>query len=74
MGIEDKFDAAKDKVAGSTKETAGKATGDSKLEGEGKAQNLQGKVKDAAESVKDAASDAKEQAKGFAENFKKGDK
>lgn len=74
MGIEDKFDAAKDKAAGTTKETAGKATGDSELEGKGKAQNFQGKVKDATESVKDAASDATEQVKGFAENFKKDEK
>lgn len=71
MGLGDKFDAAKDKVGGSAKETAGKATGDSELEGEGKAQNLQGKAKDAMESVKDTASDAKEQAKGFTDNFKK---
>lgn len=71
MGLEDKFDAAKDKAAGSAKETAGKATGDSQLEGEGKAQNLQGKMKDAADSVKEAATEAKEQVKGFTENFTK---
>ncbi|GFZ87154.1 CsbD family protein [Nesterenkonia alkaliphila] len=68
MGLGEKFDAAKDKVSGSTKETAGKATGDSQLEGEGKADKTQGKFKDAKESVKDAASDAKDQIKGFTGN------
>lgn len=71
MGLDDKFDAKKDKVAGSGKEAAGKATGDSSLEGEGKAQNAQGKGKDAWESVKDTASDAKDSVKGAANNFKK---
>lgn len=71
MGLEDKFDAAKDKAAGSAKETAGKVTGDKEAQGEGAAQNLQGKVKDATESVKDAAGDAKDAAKGFTDNFKK---
>ncbi|NDK31657.1 CsbD family protein [Nesterenkonia haasae] len=66
MGLGDKFEAAKDKVSGSAKEAAGKATGDSQLEGEGKAQNLKGKGKNAAESVKDTAKDATGQAKGAA--------
>ncbi|WP_022873043.1 CsbD family protein [Nesterenkonia alba] len=71
MGLEDKADAQKDKLAGATKEGAGKLTGDSQTEAEGKGQNLQGKLKDAAESVKDAAGDAKESAKGFTDGLKK---
>lgn len=74
MALGDKFDAEKDKFAGSAKETAGKVTGDSQTQGEGAAQNLQGKAKDAAESVKDAAGDAKESVKGFADGLKKDDK
>ena len=64
MGAGDKFDAAKDKVSGSTKETTGKVTGNAELEGEGKAQKLQGKGKDAAESVKDTAKNATGKADG----------
>lgn len=74
MSLGDKFEAAKDKVSGSTKEATGKATGNSELQGEGKAQKLQGKGKDAAESVKDAGKDAKEQTKGFTENLTNDDK
>ncbi|RJN32604.1 CsbD family protein [Nesterenkonia natronophila] len=64
MGAGDKFDAAKDKVSGSAKDAAGKVTGNSELQGEGKAQKLQGKGKDAAESVKDTAKGAAGQAEG----------
>ena len=71
MGLEDKFDAAKDKASGSAKEATGKVTGDKETQGEGAAQNLQGKAKDAAESVKDAAGDAKESVKGFTDGLKK---
>lgn len=71
MGLGEKFEAGKDKVAGAAKEQTGKVTGDSRTEAEGQAQNLQGKVSDAAESVKDAANDAKDAAKGFVDGFKK---
>lgn len=71
MGNENKADAAKDKVAGKAKEGAGKVTGDSKTEAEGKGQDLQGKVKDTTEQVKDTASDLKDKAKGFTDGLKK---
>ncbi|TLP72821.1 CsbD family protein [Nesterenkonia sphaerica] len=58
MGLGDKFDAAKDKVSGATKETTGKVTDNQQLQGEGKAQKLKGKGKDTAESVKDAKGQA----------------
>lgn len=71
MGFDEKAEAAKDKVAGKAKEGAGKVTGDSRTEAEGKSQNLQGKLKDGVEQAKDAARDVKDQAKGFADGFKK---
>ena len=71
MGIEDKADAKKDQVSCKAKEAAGKATGDSKAQGEGKGQDLQGKVKDTTEQVKDTAGDLKDKAKGFTDGFGK---
>jgi len=50
-------------IKGSVKETAGKATGDHALEGEGlldKANSAVGTVKDAAHSAADAAARAKD--------------
>jgi len=47
MSIEEKFDNAKDKIAGKAKEVEGKVTGDKQREAEGKAQGVFGKVKDA---------------------------
>ena len=47
--IEGSFKQAKGKV----KEVAGKATGDAKLEGEGKAQKTAGKVQNAVGGLKD---------------------
>jgi uncharacterized protein YjbJ (UPF0337 family) len=52
-----------DKVKGAAKETAGKVTGDKKLETEGKADRAKG-------AVKDAAHDAKETAKGVRDSAK----
>lgn len=46
MGLGDKFDAAKDKVKGKTKETVGKATDDKSMVVEGKADQVKGTVKD----------------------------
>ena len=58
----------KDRIAGSAKvikgtvkEAIGKATGDAKLETEGKADKVEGKVQNAIGGVKDAVRDALEQ-------------
>ncbi len=40
------YDAAKDKVSGKVKETAGKLTGDESTEAKGKAQQIAGDVKE----------------------------
>ena len=53
-----------DKVKGTVKEVAGKATGDQRLEAEGKTDKIKG-------NVKNAASDAKEAAKGVRDSLKK---
>jgi len=44
-----------DKVKGSVKEAAGKATGDTRTEAEGKADKAKGHAKDAAHAVKEGA-------------------
>ncbi len=54
-----------DKVKGSVKEAAGKATGDKRLESEGKTDKAKGEVKDAAHDVKEAG-------KGVRDSLKKG--
>ncbi|MCW2540526.1 MAG: CsbD family protein [Frankiales bacterium] len=54
MGLDDKIDNKADDVAGKLKEHAGKATGDEKLENEGKADQIKSDVKQAGEKVKDA--------------------
>jgi uncharacterized protein YjbJ (UPF0337 family) len=46
-----------DKAKGSMKETAGKLTGDAKLQAEGKADKAGGAVKNAVGGVKDAVRD-----------------
>ena len=46
------------KIVGSMKETAGKVTGDGKLEAEGAAEKTTGQVQNAVGGVKDAARDA----------------
>ena len=43
-----------EKIKGSVKETVGKATGDAKLEAEGKADKVEGKVQNAIGGLKDA--------------------
>jgi uncharacterized protein YjbJ (UPF0337 family) len=45
----------KDKVKGSIKEAAGKATGDRRTEAEGKTDQAKGKAKNAASDVKESA-------------------
>ncbi len=44
-----------DKVAGKVKEKFGAATGNERLEGEGKGQHASGKIQEAVEDVKDKA-------------------
>ena len=63
MGFDEKADAMKDKVSGKVKEGAGKATGDSRTEAEGKGENLKGKAKE-------GLTDAKDKAKGFGDSLK----
>jgi uncharacterized protein YjbJ (UPF0337 family) len=50
---------AADKAKGAIKETAGKVTGDRKLESEGKVDKAKGDIHNAAGNVKDAARDLK---------------
>lgn len=69
VGLKDKADAAKDKIAGKIKEGTGKLTGDQRTEAEGQGQQLQGKAKDGAEQVKDTARDVRDRAKGFTEGL-----
>lgn len=63
MSVEEKFDSAKDQVAGKAKEVEGKVTGDKTREAEGKAQGVLGKVKetfsDLKEEVKEKFEDSK---------------
>ena len=54
--IEGSFEQGKGKI----KEVAGKATGDAKLESEGKAQKISGKVQNTIGGVKDAVKEAVE--------------
>jgi uncharacterized protein YjbJ (UPF0337 family) len=50
----DRTEGSIDQAKGSVKETAGKVTGDSKLEAEGKSDKLSGKIQNAVGSAKDA--------------------
>lgn len=50
----DRIEGTGKKVKGSIKEAAGKATGDAKLETEGKADKLAGRVQNAVGGAKDA--------------------
>ena len=50
--------AAFEQAKGKVKEVAGKVTGDSKLETEGKAQQVAGKVQNAVGGIKDAVKEA----------------
>ncbi len=53
-----------DKVKGSVKENVGKATGNDRMEAEGKADKAKGEAKDAAHKVKDSV-------KGVSDSLKK---
>jgi uncharacterized protein YjbJ (UPF0337 family) len=50
----DRIAGAAKKIKGSIKQTIGKATGDAKLEAEGKADKVEGKVQNAIGGLKDA--------------------
>lgn len=50
----DRIKGSAEQVKGSIKEAAGKVTGDTKLEGEGKADKAAGKVQNTIGGVKDA--------------------
>ena len=54
----DRIEGAGDKMKGSLKEAAGKVTGDSKLQAEGKADKAGGAVKNFVGGVKDTIRDA----------------
>jgi uncharacterized protein YjbJ (UPF0337 family) len=54
----DRITGAGDKMKGKVKEAAGKATGDSKLQAEGKADQAGGAVKNFVGGVKDTIRDA----------------
>ena len=52
--MKDKTEGKWDQAKGKIKEVAGKATGDKKLEGEGKADKVGGKIRNAVGGMKDA--------------------
>ena len=52
---------AADKVKGAVKDTVGKATGDTKMQAEGKLDKAKGAAHNLAGDVKDAARDAKDE-------------
>ncbi|WP_019629438.1 CsbD family protein [Actinomadura atramentaria] len=54
-----------DEAKGKAKETAGKATGDRELEGEGKGDKMGAKAQGAMDDMKEKASDAAEKMKGM---------
>ena len=49
----DRIEGAAEQAKGKVKEVAGKVTGDSKLEGEGKADEAAGKIQNAIGGIKD---------------------
>ena len=53
----DRIEGAGKKVKGAVKEGVGKATGDAKLQAEGKADKAEGKIQNAVGGVKDALRD-----------------
>lgn len=55
MGLDDKLDNAKERVAGRGKEAVGATTDNEELRAEGRGQQTEADVKDAGEQVKDAA-------------------
>jgi uncharacterized protein YjbJ (UPF0337 family) len=57
----DRIEGSIEQAKGKAKEIAGKATGDAKLQGEGKAQRVAGKTQNAIGGIKDAAKEAVEE-------------
>jgi uncharacterized protein YjbJ (UPF0337 family) len=60
MGLDDRVDNTKDRLAGRGKEAVGAATDDEEMRAEGRGQQTEADVKDAGEHVKDAADDVKD--------------
>jgi len=60
----DRIKGAADQAKGAVKETAGKATGDAKLQAEGKFDKTKGKIENAIGGAKDAAREAAREGKG----------
>jgi uncharacterized protein YjbJ (UPF0337 family) len=56
----DRIEGSIEQAKGKTKEVAGKITGDSKLEGEGKAQKTAGKIQNAVGGIKDKVKESLE--------------
>jgi uncharacterized protein YjbJ (UPF0337 family) len=56
----DRVQGSAEQAKGKVKETVGKATGDAKLQGEGKADQVAGKFQNAVGGMKDAAKEALE--------------
>lgn len=56
----DRIQGSAEQAKGKIKETVGKATGDAKLQGEGKADQVAGKFQNAVGGMKDAAREALE--------------
>jgi uncharacterized protein YjbJ (UPF0337 family) len=54
----DRIQGSAEQAKGKIKEVAGKVTGDSKLESEGKAQKVAGKIQNAVGGVKDSVREA----------------
>ena len=54
----DRIEGSLEQAKGKVKETAGKATGDAKLENEGKVDQVAGKFQNAVGGAKDAAKEA----------------
>jgi uncharacterized protein YjbJ (UPF0337 family) len=54
----DRIAGSAKEIKGSVKETIGKATGDTKLQADGKSDKVEGKVQNAIGGVKDAVRDA----------------
>ena len=63
MGIEDKFDAAGDKLKGKADEVIGKATDDESRVIKGKAEQAKGSVKDTVADVKAHVKDSADEAR-----------
>ncbi len=63
----DRIEGSATQIKGKVKEVAGKATGDAKLESEGKADQVAGKIQNTVggfkDAIREAADDAKDAAK-----------